>query len=144
MGFYSVRAERLAVGAVVLAALLTACAKGAVRPTPRGKPEALDYVFTLDEQLTAMQARACFRGGAPADFMSGVPGGAQYLTAIWLETGAGRKPLALDDGRVRLSGAPREGCIGYTIDLTAASEPGSFHAQRRGCLLYTSPSPRDS
>jgi hypothetical protein len=118
--------------------LLTACAKGEVRPsTPRGTPDAIDYSFAFDAELTVMTARACFRGGAPADFVSGLPGGARYLTAIWREHPGGRTPLPMDQGRARLDGLPRDACIGYAIDLAAASKPGSFHAQRRGAAVVT-------
>ena len=116
----------------MLAAWLAACAPAAVRPTETGRPAAIDYTFAVDAELSEIRARACYRGGAPDDFVSGLPGGSRYLSAIWLQSAGGRTELALDDGRAQLASAPHEGCIHYTIDLAAATEPGSFHAQRRG------------
>ncbi len=150
MAFFSDRTERiLALGlrtprrrfaaslGFMLAPLLAAGAPASVRPDKHYRPEAIDYAFTLDAGLTTLDARACFRGPAPVDFMSGLPGGVEYLTQAWLETPRGRAPLPLQDGRLQLAGVPRDGCIGYTIDLAAASEPGSFHAQRRGDAIVT-------
>jgi hypothetical protein len=130
-------AERTFVLALVLGALLGACASG-VRPTAvRHTPDAIDYAFTLDAGLTTLDVRACFRGRAPADFMSGLPGGAKYLKQAWLETTRGPTPLPLQEGRLQLAAVPADACIGYRIDLASASHPGSFHAQRRGDAIVT-------
>jgi hypothetical protein len=137
VAFSSDRAERLR-AVVALAALLALCACGGARPLLRpGTPEAMDYEFTLDPALTEMRARVCFRGQPPADFVSGLAGGARYLGGAWLETAGGRAPLAASAAGIDLAAAPADACIGYAIDLAAASEPGSFHVQRRGDALVT-------
>jgi hypothetical protein len=138
VAFYSARADRPLAGVLLVFALASACATSAVRPdAPREVPDAIDYAFALDAELTALRARVCFHGRAPADFMSGLPGGAAYLREAWLDTGHKRHALPLREGRLQLAGVPRDACIGYTIDLGSAGAPGSFHAQRRGGAIVT-------
>jgi hypothetical protein len=137
-----VRAELFILWSLALSALLGCAAHPRVpaadaRSARELPVEALRYRFTLDPQLRTLDAEVCFRGKAPPELVCGVSEGAQFLSAAWQNVGGAQQALPVKGGRVSLASVPDDGCIGYRIDLVAASESGGVAARRRGDAVLT-------
>jgi len=86
------------------------------------------YDIELDEALTRVDARVCFRGVVPSELRAGKDEAAAHLSyARWLGPGAVRR-LAVLRGRIQLPEGSRDGCLAYGVDLR---ETGSLDAAVR-------------
>jgi hypothetical protein len=86
------------------------------------------YEITLDDALTRVDARVCFRGVVPRELRAGKDEAAAHLLyARWLGPGAVRR-LKVQRGRIQLLEDVTDGCVAYGIDLR---ETGSLDAAVR-------------
>jgi hypothetical protein len=125
-----------------VAAFLLGCAHARVPSSARSArsapPTAIDYTFGIDAQLNTIETRVCFKGMPPAELVSGVPGGEEFLRRAWIETSAGKRVLRLVGQRIVLSGVPKDACVGYAIDVgSAAKRTFGIDLERRGEALVT-------
>lgn len=101
-------------------------------------PRSWHYRVRLHESLEHLDVEVCFDGPAPRELRAGSKEATSRLQhARWLGPGAVRR-LRVERGRIQIDTSERNGCVGYSIEL---SESGSEHAavRRVGEDLLASP-----
>lgn len=136
--------ERCALAGLLLVACV-APARPAGRSVPAAAParaegpSALHYTVRIDAALRALDVQLCFEGNPPPELVSGEPAVAGALRSAWIERGEQREPLVIGDDTIATRSAPRDGCVGYALDLAAMEgwRGGGMAVARRQDALLT-------
>jgi hypothetical protein len=74
------------------------------------------YTVAVDEELSAIQVRACFAGKAPRQLMAESLDAAAALESAVVQ--GGKKRFEPNGAELRLGSLPDDSCVAYTVNLT--------------------------
>jgi len=107
--------------ACALLVLLSACGGATVAPSRGPVATAWTYDFSVDANLSLLDAVVCFEGPMPAELAPIDRRGRRYLRSIDGPVGPDQAPLPREGHAVPIGQLPPGSCVRYVVDLEAAA-----------------------
>lgn len=104
-----------------LLVLVSACGGATVAPSRGARAEAWTYDFSVDANLSRLEAVVCFEGEMPAELAPIDRQGRRYLRSADGPVGPGEAALPREGHTVRIGHLPPGSCVRYVVDLDAAA-----------------------
>jgi len=109
-------------GAVcALLVLSSACGGASVTESRGPRAEAWTYDFSVDANLSRLEARVCFEGELPAELAPIDRRGRRYLRSADGPIGPDEQALPREAHAVQIGHLPPGSCVRYVVDLDAAA-----------------------